>query len=101
MYYVCKNSKILQEKLQVGDRVRIISDRKVKFLIDQEYSLMFGFDYGMFKYCGKEFVITRKEKANFHYNDGTRAIKFYLDGIEEYMFSVEMFENAPALLKNE
>ena len=101
MYYVCKNSKRLQNELKVGDRVRIISERKVKFLIDQEYSLMFGFDFGMFKYCGKEFVITEKEKSGFHYNDGTRAIKFYLDGIEEYMFSVEMFENAPALLKNE
>ena len=101
MYYVCKNSKILQEKLKVGDRVRIISDRKIKFLMNQEYSLMFGFDYGMFKYCGKEFVITEKEKSGIYYDDGTIAIKFYLDGIEEYMFSVEMFENASALLKNE
>ena len=31
----------------------------------------------------------------------TIAIKFYLAGIEEYMFSVEMFESSPALLKNE
>ena len=101
MYYVCKNSKILQEKLKVGDRVRIISDRKIKFLMNQEYSLMFGFDYGMFKYCGKEFVITEKEKSGIYYDDGSIATKFYLDGIEEYMFSVEMFENASALLKNE
>ena len=101
MYYVCKNSKRLQKELQVGDRVRIISDRKVRSLMSQEYSLMFGFDSGMFKYCGKEFVITEKAKSGIHYDDGINAIKFYLEGIEEYMFSVEMFENAPALLKNE
>lgn len=101
MYYVCKNSKKLQRELQVGDKVRIISNRKVRSLMSQEYSLMFGFDDGMFKYCGKEFVITEKEKSGIHYDDGTNATKFYLDGIEEYMFSVEMFENAPALLKNE
>ena len=100
MYYVCKNSKRLQEELQVGDKVRIISDRKIRSLI-QEYSLMFGFDFGMFKYCGKEFVITEKEKSGINYDDGTNATKFYLEGIEEYMFSVEMFENSPALLKNE
>ena len=101
MYYVCKNSKKLQRELQVGDKVKIISDRKVRSLMSQGYSLMFGFDSGMFKYCGKEFVITEKEKSGIYYDDGTIAIKFYLDGIEEYMFSVEMFENAPALLKNE
>lgn len=101
MYYVCKNSKKLQNELQVGDKVKIISERKVISLMNQEYSLMFGFDFGMFKYCGKEFVITEKEESGIHYKDGTIAMKFYLDGIEEYMFSVEMFENSPALLKNE
>lgn len=101
MHYVCKNSKKLQRELQVGDKVKIISERKVKFLMNQGYSLMFGFDFGMFKYCGKEFVITEKEKSGINYDDGTIAIKFYLAGIEEYMFSVEMFENSPALLKNE
>ena len=101
MYYVCKNSKRLQRKLQVGDKVNIISDRKVRSIMSQEYSLMFGFDNGMFQYCGEEFVITEKVKSDRYYDDGTRAIKFYLDGIEEYMFSVEMFENTPALLKNE
>ena len=101
MYYVCKNSKRLQEELQVGDKVKIISDRKVRSLMSQGYSLMFGFDFGMFKYCGKEFVITEKEKSGINYDDGTNATKFYLEGIEEYMFSVEMFENSPALLKNE
>lgn len=101
MYYVCKNSKRMQKELQVGDRVKIISDRKVRSLMNQEYSLMFGFDSGMFKYCGEEFVITEKEKSGIYYDDGTIAIKFYLDGIEEYMFSVEMFESSPALLKNE
>lgn len=101
MYYVCKNSKRLQNELQVGDKVRIISERKVISLMKQGYSLMFGFDFDMFKYCGKEFVITKKEKSGIHYEDGSIATKFYLDGIEEYMFSVEMFENAPTLLKNE
>ena len=100
MYYVCKNSKRLQEELKVGDKVKIISDRKIRSLI-QEYSLMFGFDFGMFKYCGKEFVITEKEESGINYDDGSIAIKFYLEGIEEYMFSVEMFESSPALLKNE
>ena len=101
MYYVCKNSKKLQRELEVGDKVMIISERKVISLMNQGYSLMFGFDFGMFKYCGKEFVITEKEKSGIYYDDGTIAIKFYLDRIEEYMFSVEMFENAPVLLKNE
>ena len=101
MYYVCKNSKRMQRELKVGDKVRIISERKVISLMNQGYSLMFGFDSGMFKYCGKEFVITEKEKSGIHYEDGIIATKFYLAGIEEYMFSVEMFENAPALLKNE
>ena len=101
MYYVCKNSKRMQRELQVGDKVKIISDRKVRSLMNQKYSLMFGFDNGMFQYCGEEFVITEKEKSNRYYDDGTIAIKFYLAGIEEYMFSVEMFENAPVLLKNE
>ena len=101
MYYVCKNSKRLQEELKVGDKVKIISDRKVRSLMSQKYSLMFGFDFGMFKYCGKEFVIKEKEESGIYYDDGSIATKFYLDGIEEYMFSVEMFENAPALLKNE
>ena len=101
MYYVCKNSKRLQRELQVGDKVKIISDRKVRSLMSQEYSLMFGFDDGMFQYCGEEFVITEKVKSECYYDDGTRAIKFYLAGIEEYMFSVEMFESSPALLKNE
>lgn len=101
MYYVCKNSKRLQRELKVGDRVKIISDRKVRSLMSQGYSLMFGFDIGMFKYCGKEFVITEKAESERYYDDISIATKFYLDGIEEYMFSVEMFENAPALLKNE
>ena len=101
MYYVCKNSKRLQEKLKVGDKVKIISDKKVISLMSQGYSLMFGFDFGMYKYCGKEFVIKEKAKSGIHYEDGSIATKFYLEGIEEYMFSVEMFENAPALLKNE
>ena len=100
MYYVCKNSKRMQRELKVGDKVKIISDRKVRSL-SQKYSLMFGFDNGMFKYCGKEFVITEKEKSGCYYDDGTIAIKFYLAGIEEYMFSVEMFESSPVLLKNE
>ena len=101
MYYVCKNSKRMQRELKVGDKVKIISDRKVRSLRSQKYSLMFGFDNGMFQYCGEEFVITEKEKSNRYYDDGTIAIKFYLAGIEEYMFSVEMFESSPALLKNE
>ena len=45
MYYVCKNSKRLQEELKVGDKVKIISDRKVRSLMSQKYSLMFGFDF--------------------------------------------------------
>ena len=101
MYYVCKNSKRMQRELKVGDKVKIISDRKVRSLRSQKYSLMFEFDNGMFKYCGKEFVITEKEKSGCYYDDGTIAIKFYLAGIEEYIFSVEMFESSPALLKNE
>ena len=101
MYYVCKNSKRMQRELKVGDKVKIISDRKVRSLRSQKYSLMFEFDNGMFKYCGKEFVITEKEKSGCYYDDGTIATKFYLAGIEEYIFSVEMFESSPALLKNE
>ena len=80
MYYVCKNSKRLQEKLKVGDKVKIISDKKVISLMSQGYSLMFGFDFGMYKYCGKEFVIKEKAKSGIHYEDGSIATKFYLDG---------------------
>lgn len=101
MYYVCKNSKRLQKELKVGDKVRIISDRKVRTIMKQGYLFMFGFDFSMFKYCDKEFVITSKEESNFYYNDITRAIKFYLEGIEDYMFSVEMFQSPSTLLKNE
>ena len=100
-HYMCKNNKQLQKNLQVGNRVKIISKQMVNKITASGYGFMFGFDKNMFEYCGKEFVIREKEKSNACYDDGTRAIKFYLAGIEGYVFSVEMFENASTLLINE
>ena len=89
MYYVCKNSKRLQEKLKVGDKVKIISDKKVISLMSQGYSLMFGFDFGMYKYCGKEFVITEKEKSGRR-KDRTMSVAYglwYAKKLEDQNFN--------------
>ena len=102
-YYMCKNNKQLQKNLQVGNRVKIISKQMVNKITASGYGFMFGFNRNMLEYCGKEFVIREKEKSNSCYDDGTRTIKFYLAGIEKYVFSVEMFDltNLPVLLENE
>ena len=100
-YYMCKNNKQLQKNLQVGNRVKIISKQMVNKIIASGYSFMFGFNKSMLEYCGKKFVIREKAKSNYCYDDGTRTIKFYLAGIEGYVFSVEMFENTSTMLINE
>ena len=57
-YYKCKNHELLEKKLQVGDRVKIISLEKVNSIRKLGYDFMFGFT--MSRYCGKEFVIKEK-----------------------------------------
>ena len=102
---MCKNNKQLQKKLQVGDKVKIISDRKVRSLRSQKYSLMFGFDNGMFQYCGKEFVIKEKMIVDVMEQkigiDNVAAFKLENGG--GFLYCVEMFDltNMPVLLENE
>ena len=59
--YKCKNHELLEKKLKVGDRVKIISLEKVNSIRKLGYDFMFGFNRTMLEYCGKEFVITYKK----------------------------------------
>lgn len=91
-FYKCKNNKQLQKKLQVGDRVKIISEERVKKIKASGYEFMFGFNRDMLEHCGKEFVITYKEpRPGYKYEDGTVPVSFYLKG-SSYTYCVEMFE---------
>lgn len=103
-YYMCKNNKQLQKKLQVGDRVKIISSEKVNSIRKLGYDFMFGFNRSMFEYCGKEFVITHKKtRKEREYKDGTNPVSFFLKDAGGYTYCVEMFEVYPSMtmLKNE
>lgn len=103
-FYMCKNNKQLQKKLKVGDRVKIISEEKVKRIKYSGYDFMFGFNEDMLEYCGKEFVITYKEvRENYKYEDDTNPVSFFLKGGGGYTYCVEMFEvRLPtAMLTNE
>jgi len=93
-FYMCKNNKQLQKKLQVGDRVKIISKERVKKIKASGYEFMFGFNSYMLEHCcGKEFIITHKEtKKNYKYDDGTESVLFTLKGGGGYTYCVEMFE---------
>lgn len=91
--YKCKNNKRLIKKLQVGDRVKIISEERVKKIKASGYEFMFGFNSDMLKNCGKEFVITYKKESRTSrkYEDGTVPVSFLLKG-SGYYYCVEMFE---------
>lgn len=91
-FYKCKNNNQLQKKLQVGDRVKIISEERVKKIKASGYEFMFGFNRDMLGYCGKEFIIARKEaRTSYKYEDGTEPVSFMLKG-SGYTYCVEMFE---------
>lgn len=90
--YKCKNNKQLIKKLQVGDRVKIISEERVKKIKASGYEFMFGFNKEMLEYCGKEFIILKKEsRTSCRYEDGTVPVSFFLKG-SDYIYCVEMFE---------
>ena len=91
-FYKCKNNKQLIKKLQVGDRVKIISEERVKKIKASGYEFMFGFNKDMLEYCGREFVIRHKEaRTGYKYEDGTEPVSFYLKD-SGYTYCVEMFE---------
>ena len=91
--YKCKNNKQLIKKLQVGDRVKIISEERVKKIKASGYEFMFGFNKEMLEYCVKEFIILKKEsRTSCKYEDGTVPVSFSLNGAGGYAYCVEMFE---------
>ena len=91
-FYKCKNNNQLQKKLQVGNRVKIISEERVKKIKASGYEFMFGFNRDMFGYCGREFIIAGKEaRTGYKYEDGTDPVLFSLKG-SDYAYCVEMFE---------
>ena len=100
-YYKCKNHELLEKKLKVGDRVKIISLEKVNSISNLGY--MFGFI--MSRYCGKEFVI--KEKIIIDVREQKIGIDnvaaFKLENGGGFIYCVEMFDltNIPVLLENE
>ena len=102
-YYKCKNHELLEKKLKVGDRVKIISSEKVNSISNLGYMFMFGFI--MSRYCGKEFVI--KEKIIIDVREQKIGIDnvaaFKLENGGGFLYCVEMFDltNVPVLLENE
>ena len=102
-YYKCKNHELLEKKLKVGDRVKIISLEKVNSISNLGYMFMFGFT--MSRYCGKEFVI--KEKMIIDAREQAIGIDnvaaFKLENGGGFLYCVEMFDltNMPVLLENE
>lgn len=91
--YKCKNNKQLVKKLQVGDRVKIISEERVKKIKASGYEFMFGLNNEMLGYCGREFVISHKKaRTGYKYEDGTEPVSFILKGAGGYTYCVEMFE---------
>ena len=102
-YYMCKNNKQLQKKLQVGDKVKIISVEKVNSIRKLGYDFMFGFT--MSRNCGKEFTI--KEKMIIDVREQKIGIDnvaaFKLENGGGFLYCVEMFDltNMPVLLENE
>ena len=102
-YYKCKNHELLEKKLKVGDRVKIISLEKVNSISNLGYDFMFGFT--MSRYCGKEFVI--KEKMIIDVMEQKNGIDnvaaFKLENGGGFLYCVEMFDltNIPVLLENE
>ena len=102
-YYKCKNHELLEKKLQVGDRVKIISLEKVNSISNLGYDFMFGFT--MSRYCGKEFVIKEKMIVDVmeQKNGIDNVAAFKLENGGGFLYCVEMFDltNIPVLLENE
>lgn len=102
-YYRCKNHDLLEKKLKVGDRVKIISTEKVNSIMKSGYMFMFGFI--MSRNCGKEFTI--KEKMIVDVRDQNIGIDnvtaFKLKDGGGFLYCVEMFDQTsiPVLLENE
>ena len=102
-YYKCKNHELLEKKLQVGDRVKIISTEKVNSIRKLGYDFMFGFT--MSRNCGKEFTIKEKMIIDIRQQkigiDNVAAFKLENGG--GFLYCVEMFDltNMPVLLENE
>ena len=102
-YYKCKNHDLLEKKLKVGDRVKIISLEKVNSISKLGYDFMFGFT--MPRYCGKEFTIREKMIVDVREQeigiDNVAAFKLKDGG--GFLYCVEMFDltNFPVLLENE
>ena len=102
-YYKCKNHELLEKKLKVGDKVKIISSEKVNSIRKLGYMFMFGFT--MFGNCGKEFTI--KEKMIIDVREQKIGIDnvaaFKLNNGGGFLYCVEMFDQTsiPALLENE
>ena len=101
-YYRCKNYELLEKRLKVGDRVKIISAKKVNSIRKLGYDFMFGFV--MLKNCGKEFTIRDKMIVD------VREQKIGIDNIvafrlndSGFLYCIEMFDltSIPALLENE
>ena len=105
-YYKCKNHELLEKKLKVGDRVKIISLEKVNSIRKLGYDFMFGFNRTMLEYCGKEFVITYKKMrvdVMEQKNGIDNVAAFKLENGGGFLYCVEMFDltNMPVLLENE
>ena len=102
-YYKCKNHELLEKKLKVGDRVKIISTEKVNSIMKSGYEFMFGFI--MSRYCGKEFVIKEKMIVDVmeQKNGIDNVAAFKLENGGGFLYCVEMFEQTsiPVLLENE
>ena len=104
-YYKCKNHELLEKKLQVGDRVKIISSEKVNSIRKLGYDFMFGFNRTILEYCGKEFTIKEKMIIDIRQQkigiDNVAAFKLENGG--GFLYCVEMFDltNMPVLLENE
>lgn len=101
-YYRCKNYEQLEKRLKVGDRVKIISLKKVKSITDSGYMFVFGFV--MFKNCGKEFTIREKMIVDVRdQNIGIDNVVAFRLNDSGFLYCIEMFDltSIPALLENE
>lgn len=102
-YYRCKNHDLLEKRLKVGDRVKIISTEKVNSIMNSGYMFMFGFV--MSRYCGKEFTI--REKIIIDVRERKigidNVVAFKLKDGGGFLYCVEMFDlpSIPVLLENE
>ena len=102
-YYKCKNHELLEKRLKVGNRVKIISSEKANSIRKSGYDFMFGFT--MYGNCGKEFTIKEKMIIDVRQQkigiDNVTAFKLENGG--GFLYCVEMFDltNFPVLLENE